>query len=182
MDLQQAMLSVIPEPDAFLERWNAALTAARDAGMLVVHIRAAFRPGHPEVSPDNRMYSRLAKTGSLVDGSAEAAIAAGLSVEPGDLVITKLRVSAFSGSGLEILLRAHDIRSLTMFGVATSGIVLSTVRLAADLDFELTVLGDACFDPDHRVHDILLNSVFPRQADVIDTAEWIAALAGPPRP
>jgi nicotinamidase-related amidase len=66
--------------------------------------------------------------------------------------------------------------SLVLAGIATSGVVLSTLRMAADLDFGLTVLSDACADGYPEVHRVLLEKVFPRQADVVTTAEWIASL------
>jgi len=61
-------------------------------------------------------------------------------------------------------------------GLSTSGVVLSTVREAADKDFRLTVLSDGCGDMDNEVHTVLLTKVFPRQAEVLTTAEWIAVL------
>ena len=60
-------------------------------------------------------------------------------------------------------------------GIATSGVVLSTLRQAADLDYRLTVLRDACADADAEVHRVLTEKVFPRQADVVDVAHWVAA-------
>ncbi|PYR43961.1 MAG: hypothetical protein DMF93_01665 [Acidobacteria bacterium] len=38
-----------------------------------------------------------------------------------DLVVTKTRVGAFAGTDLDLLLRAHDIDTLVVFGIATSG-------------------------------------------------------------
>jgi nicotinamidase-related amidase len=58
-------------------------------------------------------------------------------------------------------------------GIATSGVVLSTVRDAADRDYELVVLSDCCVDSDPEVHRLLLERVFPRQARVITSAVWI---------
>jgi nicotinamidase-related amidase len=55
-------------------------------------------------------------------------------------------------------------------------VVLSTLRQAADLDFDLTVLRDGCADADPEVHDVLINKVFPRQAAILNTVEWVAAL------
>ncbi len=49
----------------------------------------------------------------------------------------------------------------------------------SDLDDELTVLRDACVDADDEVHRVLLDEVFPRQATVTTTAEWVAELARP---
>lgn len=56
-------------------------------------------------------------------------------------------------------------------GISTSGVVLSTVRDAADRDYRLYVLEDATADPDVEIHAALTTKVFPRQADVISNAE-----------
>jgi len=55
--------------------------------------------------------------------------------------------------------------------------VLSTLRQAADLDYQLTVLADGCLDADPEVHRVLLKKVFPRQAAVVGIADWTASLA-----
>jgi nicotinamidase-related amidase len=91
-------------------------------------------------------------------------------------VVTKRRVSAFSGSDLEVVLRSQNISHLVLSGIATSGVVLSTLREAADRDYQLTVLADCCLDADEEVHRVLLTKVFPRQADVIQSQAWIAQL------
>jgi nicotinamidase-related amidase len=88
------------------------------------------------------------------------------------VVVTKKRVSAFAGSDLELVLRAHDVDSLVLAGIATSGVVLSTVREAADRDYRLTVLEDLCLDADEEVHRVLTGKVFPRQAEVIAADDW----------
>jgi nicotinamidase-related amidase len=64
-------------------------------------------------------------------------------------------------------------------GIATSGVVLSTLRQAADLDYRLTVLADGCLDADPEVHRVLTGKVYPRQADVLSIAEWTQSLAKP---
>ncbi|GAA1149670.1 hypothetical protein GCM10009654_01140 [Streptomyces hebeiensis] len=52
---------------------------------------------------------------------------------------------------------------------------LFTVRQAADLDFGLTVLSDGCLDADPEVHRVLLEKVFPGQAEVTTVADRTAA-------
>jgi nicotinamidase-related amidase len=59
---------------------------------------------------------------------------AALGPAPGEPVVVKKRVSAFCGSDLEVLLRSLGITDLVVTGIATSGVVLSTVREAADRD------------------------------------------------
>ena len=92
--------------------------------------------------------------------------------EPGDIVVTKRRVSAFTGSDLDVVLRSLGVVKLVLTGIATSGVVLSTLPEAADRDYELVVLADCCADADPEVHRVLLEKVFPRQADVLDVQGW----------
>jgi nicotinamidase-related amidase len=92
-------------------------------------------------------------------------------------VVVKKRVSAFTGSDLEVLLRSAGVDHLVLAGIATSGVVLSTVREAADRDYRLTVLADACADNDPEVHRVLVEKVFPRQAEVTVVADWAGAVA-----
>ena len=55
----------------------------------------------------------------------------------------------------------------------TSGVVLSTLREAIDKDYAVTVLHDGCADRDEEVHRVLTTKVYPRQASVVTTSEWI---------
>ena len=91
--------------------------------------------------------------------------------------MTKRRVSAFAGSDLDVVLRSLGIDALVVTGIATSGVVLSTVRQAADMDFGLIVLSDLCVDLDPETHRVLMDKVFPRQASVVTSTEWIEGLA-----
>jgi hypothetical protein len=38
------------------------------------------------------------------------------------------------------------------------------------------VLADGCLDADPQVHQVLLDKVFPRQAEITSVAEWAASL------
>lgn len=55
--------------------------------------------------------------------------------------------------------------------------VLSTLRQAADLDYRLVVLSDACLDADAEVHRVLTEKVFPRQAEELTVDQWVEQLA-----
>jgi nicotinamidase-related amidase len=133
------------------------------------HVTVGFRPGAPEISPVNRMFGRLA--GHL--GAARPnPVHADVAPRDGDAIVVKKRVSAFAGSDLELLLRSTGTDDLVLTGIATSGVVLSTLRQAADLDFSLTVLADACLDGDPEVHRVLVGKVFPAQADVTTVGDW----------
>ena len=80
-------------------------------------------------------------------------------------------------TNLESVLRAQQVTSLVLLGIATSGVVLSTVRWAADADYELIVIEDGCADADEEVQRVLMHKVFPRQATVVQAQEFLQALA-----
>jgi nicotinamidase-related amidase len=174
MDMQRGIAGRYSDP-AVLERAAEAIAAARANGVPVIYVRVAFRPGHPEISPRNRTFAALRDAGGLADDESTA-IHPTVVPEPGEVVVTKRRVSAFAGSDLDVVLRAQAIDELVLCGIATSGVVLSTLRAAADLDYGLTVLRDACADSDEEVHRVLLEKVFPRQAEVVEVADWVAGL------
>jgi nicotinamidase-related amidase len=154
------------------------IAMARGAGMMVIHVVVAFRPGHPEVSPRNPLFSALRANGIAMAGSEGAAIHPAAAPREGEPIVVKHRISPFIGTELETLLRANDIDTLVLAGVHTSGVVLSTVRHAGDLDYRLAVVRDCCADPDAEVHAMLLDSVIAKQAAVVTTAELAHALPG----
>jgi nicotinamidase-related amidase len=84
----------------------------------------------------------------------------------GDLVLPRVRTSAFAGSMLPEILRAKDVTTLYLAGFAISGVVLATACAADDLDLETTVLSDSVADPDDSLNSMLLRKVFPQYGRV----------------
>ncbi|MDP4501770.1 cysteine hydrolase family protein [Nonomuraea turcica] len=179
MDVQQAVVDRYPDP-AYLPRLRTAISAARAAGAPVIYVVVGFRPGCPEISTRNKTFGALAGTGAVAGSDQATQVHRDVAPDPGDIIVTKRRISAFAGSDLEMVLRAGEIDHLVLTGIATSGVVLSTLRQAADLDFRLTVLSDGCLDSDPEVHRVLVEKVFPQQADVTTVADWMARRRGMP--
>jgi nicotinamidase-related amidase len=179
MDCQAGVVSVYVKPaEEFLARASGVLRATRKAGMLVVHVQVGFRPGLPEVSKRNMLFAAIKSSPQhqkLFEGAA-GAIHSALGPEPGDVVVTKHRVSAFAGTDLEMLLRARGIETIVLFGIATSGVVLSTLLHASDCDYRLIVISDCCADMDDQLHEALLARLFPRRAQVLTAAQFVNAL------
>jgi nicotinamidase-related amidase len=177
MDYQSAIVDMVAasSPD-LVPNTALAMAAARKAGLKVIYVVIGFRPGYPEVGAGNKSFLALRGSGRFAPGSPGTEVHASLAPEAGDLIVTKRRVSAFSGSDLEMLLRAQGLECLVLAGISTSGVVLSTLRQAADLDYRLVVLKDACADSDPQVHACLMDKVFPRQAEVLDVAGFVADL------
>jgi nicotinamidase-related amidase len=177
MDVQNGIVERYAEDSGpLLATLARATTAARDAGVPVIYVRLAFRPRSPEVSARNRTFAAAVGMGGLGLDDPATQIHPAVAAQPEDVVVIKKRVSAFAGSDLDVVLRSLEVDSLVLTGIATSGVVLSTLRAAADLDYELTVLHDGCADRDAEVHRVLLDKVFPRQAAVLSTNEWMEHL------
>jgi nicotinamidase-related amidase len=176
MDFQYGIVERLGDA-AVVDRARRAVEAARTHEIPVLFVRVAFRPGYPEVAETNIAFGRLAQAGdAMTQDHPGTQIHAALEPRPDEPILLKRRVSAFSGSDLDVLLRGANADTLVLAGISTSGVVLSTLRQAADLDYRITVLSDACADPDSEVHRVLTEKVFPRQALVTATDEWIQTL------
>src|SRR5579872_5137582 len=174
MDIQETMMGYLPEPGPLLNNIEKAISFARRVGVPIVYVILAFRDGHPEIHESHQRFGPIKASKVMVTPSHEGTLVhSAIEPMPGDIIVHKKRVSAFAGSDLEIILRAHKAEHLVLSGFSTNGVVLSTLREAADKDYHLTVLSDACADPDPQLHDFLVNKVFPFSGEVVTTDEWV---------
>jgi nicotinamidase-related amidase len=177
-DLQNGIVANFGNDLALVERARAAIDAARAAGIAVIFVRVGFRAGHPDVSAANKMFGGVAKAGLMLEDDASTQLHDRLGARPEDVLIVKRRVGAFNGTDLDLVLRSLGVTEIVLGGIATSGVILSTVRAAADLDYEITVLADLTRDADEEVHRVLIEKLFPRQCTVTTASEWTSSLGG----
>jgi nicotinamidase-related amidase len=176
LDCQKGIVDFVPNAASIFPLAGKVVEAARRKKMPVLHVGIGFRPGYPEVSPENPMFSMLRQTGKFIVGTETAEFHESVAPTSDEITIVKHRVSAFSGNDLEMILRAQGITHLVFFGIATSGIVLSTLRQASDLDFRCTVIKDCCFDGDEEVHRVLTEKVFARQSTVVKAETFLSEM------
>ncbi|WP_037365610.1 cysteine hydrolase family protein [Nakamurella lactea] len=174
MDFQHYPVQAVPGSGAAVGAARRALAAARRAGLTVIHIRVAFRPGHPEIPTRIHAFDGLLGTEVFSETNTHTRF----EIEPieGEVVVTKRFYSGFGHSDLDIVLRAAGAEQVTMAGLATSGVVLSTVRDALERGYRTTVLADACADPDPEVHRVLMDKVIAPNADVLTVDAWTRTL------
>ena len=179
MDCQTGIVSIYAKPQAeFIERASGVLAAARSAGIPVILVQVAFRPGLPEVSSRNKLFGAIKLSPQhqkLFEGTV-GAIHPALAPEASDILVTKHRISAFTGTELEMLLRAKEIETVVLFGISTSGVVLSTLLHASDADYKIVVIADCCADLDAELHAALVTRLFPQRAEVLTAGEFVEAL------
>jgi nicotinamidase-related amidase len=147
--------------------------AARAKRVSVYFAQIHFSPGYPEVSPLNKNGQGIKQLGLFVDDEISPELGR-LDSEP---LILAHRASVFFRTDLEARLAAQGIDTLLMVGIASTGVMLSSVAYASDADFRLITVKDCCYDPDQVVHDHLFSTAFDSRTTVLSLADALALLA-----
>lgn len=179
MDYQLSALGSLPDVEPLLARVRHAIAVVRAHGGEIAYVRVGFEEDEVDAIPSHsRMYRVAAMARERLRHDAPGtAVHDDLAPEPGDIVVRKTRIGAFSTTDLDAQLRSRGITTLLLAGVSTSGVVLSTMRDAHDRDYAVYVLADATADPQPHVHEFLTAEVFPAQAEVIDVEQLETLLA-----
>jgi nicotinamidase-related amidase len=180
LDIQAALVAIYTKTAApeFVPAVASLLAHARRVSANVLHVRVGFRPGYPEVSERNRFLAAMKANPQhrqIFEGEF-GEIHSAATPAPDEPVIIKHRVSAFHGTDLTVLLRSKEIENIVLFGIATSGVVLSTALEAVDLDYNVVVVRDCCADLDADVHLCVLDKLLAGRATVLTVSELMDAL------
>jgi nicotinamidase-related amidase len=172
MDMQAGIVGMLPNAKDLIPKVAQAIASARENKIPVIYVTVGFRQGAPEVSMNNKGVAAVKERLATVNMDEFTRVHPDLAPQDKELTVMKRRLSAFSGSDLELILRALGIQHMVLTGATTSGVVLSTLREATDKDYRLTVLADCCADGDEEVHRVLTTKIFPRHADVLMVDDW----------
>jgi nicotinamidase-related amidase len=173
MDMQAGIVPMLQGmAPTILGNVSKAIANARTKKIPVIYVVVGFRQGMPEVSTNNKGFAASKERMAAINMTEFMTVHPDIAPQAGELIVTKRRVSSFTGSDLEVVLRSFGIQHLILSGISTSGVVLSTTREASDKDYKITIISDCCADGDEEVHRVLMTKVFPRQADVITVEEW----------
>ncbi len=178
MDCQNGIVaSLTPaESQKVVTSLSKVIEASRKANIQIVYVVVRFREGYPEVSSRNALFQGIKEAGRLKEGAPDADICDQIRPQLGDLIVTKKRISAFTGSDLEQIIRSKGIETLVLTGVSSLGVVESTARSAVDMDYRIIVLEDCCSDRDPDAHQIAMKWFLPRISTVCSSEELLKAL------
>lgn len=168
-DILELFPSVAP---TLLANTRRLCDAARDKGVSVYFAKFHFSPGYPEVSPLNNNGQGVKQLGLFVEDQ----ISPELGRQADEPIIIAHRASVFFGTDLQARLSAQGIDTLIMVGIASTGVMLSSVAYASDADFRLFAVKDCCYDPDQVVHDHLFGTAFESRTTVLSLADALALL------
>ncbi|WP_439656280.1 cysteine hydrolase family protein [Lentzea sp. HUAS TT2] len=169
MDFQAGIVSRIPGAEALLGNVTTAIDTVRGQGGHVGWVRVAFDDADFAAISSTSVMARMVtpETRDAMHADSPATqLHAQLTPHADDIVVRKTRVGAFTTTDLDAQLTDRGVTKLVLAGISTSGVVLSTVREAMDRDYAITVLADACADPDPATHEFLTGTLFPRHATV----------------
>jgi maleamate amidohydrolase len=158
---------------ALLANTRALCDAARQKGVSVYFVKIHFSPGYPEVSPLNKNGQGIKQLGLFVDDK----ISPELGMQSSEPLINAHRASVFFGTDLQARLSAQGVDTLIMVGIASTGVMLSSVAYASDADFRLFTVKDCCYDPDQVVHEHLFSTAFDSRTTVLSLADALALLS-----
>jgi nicotinamidase-related amidase len=173
MDFQPSTLGFLSDPGPLIDRAENAKDIVRGRGGHVGFVRVAFTDEDYAAFPVTSMMGNRVKAArpGMDAGSPTTSIHPRLGAEPKDILVRKTRVGAFSTTSLHEQLTSTGVSTLLLAGVHTSGVALTTVREAHDLDYTVVVVKDLCSDPDPDIHDFLVRKIFPKQGRVISACE-----------
>lgn len=173
MHYQTDIMALFPSAaPTLLANTRKLCDAARRKGVGVYFVKIHFSPGYPEVSPLNRNGLGIKRMGLFVHDQ----LSPELGRRPGEPLILAHRASVFFGTGLELRLSAQGIDTLLMAGIASTGVVLSSVAYASDADYRMFTVKDCCYDPDPVVHERLFSTAFESRTVVVSLEEALELL------
>jgi maleamate amidohydrolase len=100
---------------------------------------------------------------------------------PRDILIRKLKPSAFNGTPLLSYLTLLRCDSLIVAGTATSGCVRATATDAFSHNFRVTLVEDGCFERCEASHAVSLFDMQQKYADVVASGAVLDYLRGVPK-
>ena len=157
------------------------VTAARNAGIRVFYtLHHRYRPGDYEtwkyIAPIQQAASR---SKVFEDGTWGGEIRAEFKPQPGDIVTQEHWCSSgFANTDLDLQLKKHGVHKLIVIGLIAHTCVESTVRFAAELGYDVTLVKDATADySDEFMHAALVANLPNYASGVVPTDEVVQALS-----
>jgi gluconolactonase len=157
---------------------NVADLAAtcRAKGVPVIHVWYVVEPGAPGLKLNAPLFQGVKDTNGLVRGTWGAAPADGLEPHDGDLVVEKMRMSAWQGTRLENILAGLGRDTIIVTGAWTNMSIEHTSRTGADKGFTMVVPEDGCSTMNADWHNASINYALQNVSTVTSCAAVKVAL------
>jgi gluconolactonase len=161
-----------------VENVKGLADACRAAGIPVIHVHYIVEDGAPGLKLNAPLFQGVKDTNALVRGTWGAAPADGLEPQEGDYVVEKMRMNAWEGTKLELLLKGLGRDTIIVAGAWTNMSVEHTARTGADKGYYMIVPEDGCSTMNADWHNASINYALQNVSTVTDCKSVAAALKG----
>jgi gluconolactonase len=150
--------------------------ACRAAGIPVIHVHYVVEEGAPGLKLNAPLFEGVKEANALVRGTWGAAPADGLEPLKGDYLVEKMRMSAWEGTKLELLLQGLDRDTVIVTGAWTNMSIEHTARTGADKGYTMIVPEDGCSTMSADWHNASINYALQNVATVTKCEAVLEAL------
>ena len=173
-------LKGVAEANKCVAHMKQVLDAARKAGLRVFYaLHRRYRPGDYETWKYIAPIQKAAWLGKTFEyGTWGGEIRREFEPQPGDIVTLEHWCSSgFANTDLDLLLKKHGIHKLIVTGLIAHTCVEATVRFAAELGYDVTMVRDATADYLGEQMHAALDINIPNYASaIVTTTEVVEAL------
>jgi gluconolactonase len=151
--------------------------ACRRAGIPVIHVWYIVEEGAPGLKLNAPLFQGVKEASALVRGTWGAAPADGLEAQEGDLIVEKMRMSAWEGTRLEPLLAGLGVDTIIITGAWTNMSIEHTSRTGADKGYSIIVPEDGCSTMNAEWHNAAINYAL-QNVSTVTTCSAVADALG----
>lgn len=159
-----------------IENASNLAAACRKRGIPVIHVWFVVEPGAPGLTLNAPLFRGVVEQNAVVRGSWGAEPVAGLEPQPGDHIVTKMRMSAWQGTNLQTVLMAEARDTIIVSGAWTNMSIEHTARTGADMGYTMVVPEDCCATMNADWHRASIDYALQNVATVTRSTDVIAAL------
>jgi gluconolactonase len=150
--------------------------ACRAAGIPVIHVHYIVEDGALGLRQNAGLFQGVKDANALVRGTWGAAPAEGLEPQEGDYVVEKMRMSAWEGTKLEVLLAGLERDTIIVTGAWTNMSIEHTSRTGADKGYYMIVPEDGCSTMNADWHNASINYALQNVSTVTKSAAVLDAI------
>jgi gluconolactonase len=160
-----------------VENVKTLADACRRAGIPVIHVWYIVEEGAPGLKLNAPLFQGVKEANALVRGTWGAAPADGLEAQEGDLIVEKMRMSAWEGTRLEPLLAGLGVDTIIITGAWTNMSIEHTSRTGADKGYSIIVPEDGCSTMNADWHNAAINYAL-QNVSTVTTCSAVADALG----
>jgi ureidoacrylate peracid hydrolase len=169
-------IRAVAEANNCVSNMSQVLNAARKAGLRVFYaLHRRYRPGDYESWKYIAPVQKAAWSHKTFEyGTWGGEIRSEFTPQPGDIVAQEHWCSSgFANTDLDLQLKKHGIHQLIVMGLIAHTCVEATVRYAAELGYEVTMVKDATADYSDEEMHAALDVNIPNYASAIVTTNEV---------